>query len=110
MWLSVRGPDGIEDRSGTFGGEFHVQYPQQFKRARDRLATALPGRYRVRWGAVVSLGDTAVPRRLGTTRFRIRRKGSDYSPQHIHMSEPRVSLGLEEGAHETGRGHAGKAR
>jgi hypothetical protein len=30
------------------------------------------GRYRVRWGAVVSVGDRAVRRRLGTTRFRIR--------------------------------------
>ena len=74
MWCDVRGPDGIEDHSGVFQGAFYVQYPQQFRKAKTRHATPLPGRYRVRWGAVVSVGGTAVRRRLGTSRFRIRRK------------------------------------
>jgi hypothetical protein len=71
MWCEVRDPEGIEDHSGTFGGEFHVRYPQEFRGARKRHAVPLAGRYRVRWGAVVSVGDTAIPRQLGTVRFRI---------------------------------------
>lgn len=70
-WCDVRGPDGMEDHSGTFRGEFWVRYPQQFPGAKARHAAAPAGRYRVRWGAIVGVGGTAVKRRLATSRFKI---------------------------------------